>query len=308
MIRWLLVGTGQAGRCHLEAIARTPEAELAGVVTQDPPPPGASPVFHELGEAVSAVAPDAVILATPHDTHRALALQALDLGLPVLCEKPAGTSTEDTRQIAQAAARARLPVGVVLNQRATIHHRWIHRLISRGAFQPRSVRFSGALGQLGGWHADAPRAGGGLLRVIGLHYLDLMRWWLGEPAAVTAVISGEPAEDRADVLLRFAEGAIGSLHLTALRDRAAGPMRCVIEAQAASLVLEGHIITEVKGLPKPPTPEPLDPALPFGPGHQTIVAEASAALSRDGELPISLAQALGTLDLVEQVYECAHRT
>ncbi len=306
MIRWLLVGTGQAGRCHLEAIGRTPEASLAGVVTRDLPPPGVGPVFAALGEAVRAVAPDAVILATPHDTHLALALEALDLGLPVLCEKPVGTRVEDARQILRAATRARLPVGVVLNQRAAIHHRWIHGLIGSGAVQPRSIRFSGAFGRLGGWHADAERAGGGLLRVIGLHYLDLMRWWLGEPQAVAAVTSGGPADDdRADVLLRFAEGAVGSLYLTAVRNRSAGPVRCVIEAPATRVTLAGHLITHGAGLPEPPAAEPWEPALAYGPGHRSVLAEATAALAQGRAFPIPLEDALGSLELLERAYRAA---
>jgi predicted dehydrogenase len=305
VIRWLLVGTGQAGRCHLEAIARTAEANLAGVVTRDLPPPGVGPVFPALGDAVRAVAPDAVILATPHDTHLALALEALDLGLPVLCEKPVGTRVEDARQILQAATRTGLPVGVVLNQRAALQHRWIHGLIGSGAVQPRSIRFSGAFARLGGWHADPERAGGGLLRVIGLHYLDLMRWWLGEPETVAAVTGGGPAENRADVLLRFAAGAIGSLYLSAVRHRSAGPVRCVIEAPAAKLTLAGHLITHAAGLPEPPAAEPWEPALAYGPGHEAIVAEATAALAQGRALPIPLEDALGSLELLERVYRAA---
>jgi len=48
---------------------------------------------------------DAVVIATPPDTHCALALKALDQGKHVLVEKPLATSTRDAESIVELAAR-----------------------------------------------------------------------------------------------------------------------------------------------------------------------------------------------------------
>ena len=48
---------------------------------------------------------DAVVIASPQETHREIALAALELGKPVLCEKPLGASLADSTAMAEAAAK-----------------------------------------------------------------------------------------------------------------------------------------------------------------------------------------------------------
>ena len=305
MIRWLVVGTGMAGRCHLAAVARTPEAQLAGVVTAKQSPQGVGPVFHDLSQAIAATNPDAVILATPHATHVPLALHIIERGIPLLCEKPAGRNAADAQRILNAAAQAGVSVGMVLNQRAACHHRWLHELITSGELRPASIAFRGTLGRLTGWHGDAELAGGGVLRSIGVHYLDLLRWWLGEPDSLLAVTDGADAENVAAVAMTFPDGALGTLHVTAVGDRGTGPMSCVIESATARVILNGHVISQLHGLAEPPPAEPPDSAFMFGPGHLAILADATAALISGAPLPISLAEAWPSLALVDRAYASA---
>lgn len=302
MIRWLVVGAGKAGQCHMAAIANEPLAELAGVVSLEPAPAGCNSVYAELSQAAAKTSPDAVVLATPHDTHLPLALEIFGLGLPLLCEKPVGRNADEARRVLAAAQAAGVAVGVVLNQRAVAHHRWINSLIASAQLKPRCVTFSGTLERLHGWHADAARAGGGVLRVIGLHYLDVMRWWLGEPDTLVAATAGGASEDQVNVTMRFPGGAVGRLDLTAQADRSAGPVTCNIEAADARVVLNGHVVTQAENLPTPPPPEADDPGLLFGPGHQAVISEASAALAAGDELPVTLVEALPSLALVDRVY------
>ena len=49
---------------------------------------------------------EAVIVATPQDTHRAISEAALALGKPVLCEKPIADSLEDARAMVEAADKS----------------------------------------------------------------------------------------------------------------------------------------------------------------------------------------------------------
>jgi len=47
---------------------------------------------------------DAVIIASPQSTHRAIAEMACSLGKPVFCEKPLGRDVADSRPIRQTIA------------------------------------------------------------------------------------------------------------------------------------------------------------------------------------------------------------
>jgi predicted dehydrogenase len=303
--RWLVVGAGGVGRAHAAAIRRVDGAVLSGMVTLEPFDDPGVPVFASLAQALEALRPDAAVIATPHDTHLALGLQVLEAGVAVLFEKPVGLSTGEAQRLVDRAAALGIPAGAVLNQRACRHHAWIAARVRTGELRITSVAFTGALAQLRGWHADPARAGGGLLRTIGVHYVDLLRWWLGEPAAVAALLAGAPAEDRLAVALSFADGAFGSLQLSATAARSLGPVRTIIEGEAARIELAGHAIQRVEGLPPPPALEPPDAALPYGPGHLEVIRAATAALDAKAPFPVPLAELLPTLRLVDRLYVAA---
>ncbi len=307
MIRWLVVGAGGVGRAHVAAIRRVAGATLAGIVTVDPIGDPGVPVFANLTDALAALRPDVAVIATPHDTHLSLGLQAIDAGVPVLFEKPVGRSTDDAERLVERARATGTPAGVVLNQRACRHPAWISARVRAGELRIRSVAFSGALAQLRGWHADPVRAGGGLLRTIGVHFIDLLRWWLGEPRALAAMLCGTPADDRVVVALEFADGVLGSLQLTATAARSLGPVRAIIEADGARLELAGHAIVQAEGLAAPPALELPDAALPFGPGHLEVIRAATVALAAAQPFPVPLDELLPTLRLVDRLQAAAAR-
>lgn len=305
MIRWLVVGAGAVGRAHAAAIARVEGASLAGFVSVDPVADPGVPVFESLPAALEALRPDAAVIATPHDTHRALGAAALAAGVPTLFEKPVGRSTDDARALAALARQRGVSAGAVLNQRACRHHAWIAGLVRDGRLRVNSVSFTGALARLGGWHADPARAGGGLLRTIGIHYVDLLRWWLGEVVAVQALLSGAPAEDRVVAAMRFDSGALGGLQIAATAPRSLGPMRAMIEAEGARLELHGHVLVRAEGVPEPPPAEAPDPGLAYGPGHLAVIRDATAALAAGRGFPVTIDDALPALELVDRLYVTA---
>ena len=94
--RILLAGAGVRGAKWARVIAEVPDATLAGIVdldeararrARDAHAPDA-PVEHDFAHALTRIAADAVVIATPPDSHHSLVRQAFDRGLDVLCEKP----------------------------------------------------------------------------------------------------------------------------------------------------------------------------------------------------------------------------
>lgn len=306
-VRWLVVGAGQAGQCHMAAIAKTPAAVLAGVVDPAAAPGIAGPVFRDLGDGIAKTKPDAVIIAAPNDLHRALARQAIDAGLPVLCEKPVGRTVTDAEDICAYAEARGVPAGVVLNQRTHASSRWVHDQIASGRIAARSVSFAGAVPRLGRWHIETARSGGGALRTIAIHALDLMLWWLGEPTEISAQLGGGVAEDVVSVTGRFKHGRIGVVNISAVADIGAGPVRCVIDDEHTRVVMDGHRVIDHRGLPPPPAAEAHDPALKYGPGHLNLIADATAGFASGRGFLIPLTDALPTLRLIERLYVSSGR-
>lgn len=305
MIRWLVVGAGGAARAQIAALSGLPGASIAGVVAPEGLPTDLAGMglagFEDLESALARAGADAVSIATPHDTHLALGLRVLEAGLPLMVEKPVGLDTGQARTLEAAAQACAGRVGVVLNQRATPAARWIRDLLQTGRLRPQAIAFSGHLARATGWHADPRRSGGGLLRLIGIHYVDLLQWWLGSPQAVSAELEGAPADDRLVVALRYRSGVLASLQLSAVASRSLGPVRCVIEAAEARIELAGHRVQRVEGLAPPPVEAPAAAGETYGPGHRVAFAEATLALARGAPFPVPLAEARATLELVDRL-------
>lgn len=113
-LRFVQVGVGVWGRTWAEALHAAPGCALVAVA--DPAPGAAAwvadafggsvPSFPSLDDALAGIACDAVLVATPPETHRAVAAAALAAGRHVLLEKPLATTMADARAIAAAAAEA----------------------------------------------------------------------------------------------------------------------------------------------------------------------------------------------------------
>ena len=103
-----VVGAGHFGRFHALKVAASPRATLAGVHDRDPA--RAAAVGKEAGAPTLdwpalLGACDAVVIATPAETHFSLASEALQAGLHVLVEKPIAASLAEADALASLAAR-----------------------------------------------------------------------------------------------------------------------------------------------------------------------------------------------------------
>jgi predicted dehydrogenase len=139
-LRLVLAGLGARGRYWRTVIEREPRAIAVGFV--DPSPaaraafadlePGV-PAFADLAEAVAAVGPDALVLATPPDTRDAHLDLACAQRLPLLVEKPLALDLATATRYVEQAERAGVPLMVGLNFRYLDVTRQTVRLLAEGA-------------------------------------------------------------------------------------------------------------------------------------------------------------------------------
>ncbi|MDE3240363.1 MAG: Gfo/Idh/MocA family oxidoreductase [Paracoccaceae bacterium] len=76
---------------------------------------------------------EAVIIASPQDTHRAIAERAIALGKPVFCEKPLADSLDDARAMVAAAEAAGVPNMIGFNYIRTPASQFARKLLAEGA-------------------------------------------------------------------------------------------------------------------------------------------------------------------------------
>ena len=110
-IRWGIVGTGMMGIEHIANLKLTPGAEI--VALADPFGPSLDRAAAAVGAPVArydgaaALARhgglDAVLIASPNFTHRAVLKPLMAAGVHILCEKPLCTTLADARFVADIA-------------------------------------------------------------------------------------------------------------------------------------------------------------------------------------------------------------
>ena len=177
---------------------------------------------------------DALIIATPNETHHEITMAALDRGLPVLCEKPLGMNVAQARQMAEAATDRGVTTMVPFTYRYMPTNQFVKQLIDDGYVgRPYhlSMRYFAGYARDGtyAWRFDEEKAGSGILGDLGSHWLDMARWFLGEVTAVRAhrdfFVDREPrpdgsdyapVEDSAVISARFESGASATLQVSAV--------------------------------------------------------------------------------------------
>lgn len=195
-LRVVLVGAGNIAQKHLRAFRQFPEKlRLVGVC--DVNRAAADAVAKEFALPAGAVFEDdtaaiafagreaqAVDLCTIHDQHHRQTLDALGRGLHVLLEKPMAVSMAQCVEMEAAARQAGRVLMVAHNQRYKANYRALRRIIRAGELgQIRAARAESAMSissPPSHWVYDGKRAGGGVAISLGLHRLDLMRWFCGD--------------------------------------------------------------------------------------------------------------------------------
>ncbi|WP_273847384.1 Gfo/Idh/MocA family oxidoreductase [Rubrobacter calidifluminis] len=147
-VRVGIVGVGAMGTRHADNLhCLVTGAEVTGVTDVDKARATAvaarcgAKVFEDEQALLEGV--DAVVIASPGDTHAELVLECLRRGRPVLCEKPLATSPDDARRIVEAEVElGRRLVQVGFMRRYDRRHLEVKRIASEGSLG-RPLLFKG---------------------------------------------------------------------------------------------------------------------------------------------------------------------
>jgi len=159
---------------------------------------------------------DAVIIATRHDTHAALALKSLEAGKHVFVEKPLCLTLDELDRI-ERAWRARGSVAPLLmvgfNRRFAPHTLRLKSLLE-STRQPATFVMTVNAGAIPPEHwTQDPRLGGGRLVGEACHFVDLLRHLAGSRIVSHAATSlPGNMRDTFTLQLAFENGSIGTIH------------------------------------------------------------------------------------------------
>ncbi|MEM1044590.1 MAG: Gfo/Idh/MocA family oxidoreductase [Pseudomonadota bacterium] len=190
-MRYGIIGSGMMGQEHIRNIALLEDARVVAVADphdgmRDAARALAGPDcagFEDPAPLLDGNLCDALVIATPNDTHFDLLRSALSTDLPILIEKPLCTTLDECRTIEALGASRRAPVWVAMEYR---YMPPVARLINAvragtaGRVRMLSIREHRFpfLAKVGDWNRFADRTGGTLVEKC-CHFFDLMRLILG---------------------------------------------------------------------------------------------------------------------------------
>ncbi|MCE2611995.1 Gfo/Idh/MocA family oxidoreductase [Flavobacteriaceae bacterium D16] len=216
-IRWGIVGLGKIADTFAKDLALVSEADLVAVASRSLEKAQAFKnthnstfAFGSYEELFTCKEVDVVYVATPHSHHAQLAIQAMEHGKHVLCEKPMGVNREETSRMLNVAREKQVF--------------FMEALWSR--FMPAIVRAkelidSGTLGDIRYLHADFafyaldrdqkgrilnPELAGGSLLDIGIYPIFLSYLILGKPDKIqsTSKFHATGAEIETSMIFQYA--------------------------------------------------------------------------------------------------------
>lgn len=193
-MKFAVIGASFARAAYLPALRHVPGAEVVAVASNRLESArsaadafGVPQAYDDWRQMLERHRPDAVLIATPTDTHAEMTLAALELGAHVLCEKPTAMDAGEAKAMldrAEALGRVHM---IDHELRFNPNRMRIAELIAEGALgEIRHVNIANigaswadpASRPMGDWWSLAAQ-GGGRLGANGSHQVDMVRWWLG---------------------------------------------------------------------------------------------------------------------------------
>lgn len=270
---------------------------------------------------------DVVCVCTPSGLHAEQTIAAAEAGKHVLVEKPMALTMEDAQAMIAACEVAGVKLGVVLQRRGETLFSSIRNAIHAGALGKltlglvtvpyhRSQDYYDSAAWRGSWKLD----GGGVLMNQGIHLVDLLVWYMGDPVKVEAYAGtldrNIEVEDTLVATLRFENGAVATISATTTI--APGfPHRVEIYGTDGGIQLEGETLVrwqqresqyrtvapETDALPA--AGSGADPGDISVQGHAAIVEDFISALREDREPLVCGREGLRSLSAVVSIYKAA---
>ena len=260
-----IIGIGNMGSGHARNIfdGKCPELEIVAIADKNPARldwaraqyPETVTYFEDPIAMMDSGLVEAVIVAVPHYDHPTLAIAAIERGIHVMVEKPAGVYVKQVREMNEVAAKhPEVVFGMMFNQRTNHVYRKMHELVHSGKYgRVRRTNWlitnwyrPQAYYDSGDWRATWSGEGGGVLMNQCPHQLDLWQWICGMPVKVqTNMRFGQwhdiEVEDDVTTYVEYADGATG-VFVTTTGD-GCGSNRFEIQMDKAKLVVDNDQLT-----------------------------------------------------------------
>lgn len=188
-LKLVVVGYGGMGSYHVETILpKTEKVEVFGTYDildnrQTAAQEKGLKTYESLAAVLADPEVDAILVATPNDSHKEIAIKAMQAGKHVVCEKPSMMNAGELEEVLAVSKETGQVFMVHQNRRWDPDYLMIRELYKNQAigdlFQIES-RVQGANGIPGDWRTEKQH-GGGMLLDWGVHLFDQLLWMVDSP-------------------------------------------------------------------------------------------------------------------------------
>src|ERR1700686_4605737 len=192
-VRVGFIGVGNRGSSLLRNMLKVPGVKVVAICDIDPatlkaaidapPAAGHSPdAYAEYRKLLDRKDIDAIVIATPVDFHKEMAIASLEVGKNVYCVKPMAVTPEDCRQVTNAAGAAKGIFQAGFQLRHDPNRAASMEFIKKGGIGNvlflQAYRNTGDLPRKTLWYFDRARSGDNIVEQA-CHIIDLMVWAAG---------------------------------------------------------------------------------------------------------------------------------
>jgi predicted dehydrogenase len=324
-VRVGIIGGGSIARAHLDGyLLAGDSARVTAIADIDPKNAarsakraGGAQVFSDYREMIASGLVDAVDICLPHHLHKDAIVAAAAAGKHVLCEKPLCLTVAEADAVSEAVVDSGITLMCAHNQ-----------LFLPAVAKAREMIQGGVLGKIYearttdsffnpldpktiGWRGPRATSGGGELIDTGYHPTYLLLHLVDqEPVEVAAMLSLHrlaflEGEDSAQVLIRFADGAVGTISTSWAADPPTTTEKFSVVGETGTLWSDGRTLrhkprggrTRIVAKYQPPKPH-------------TIALEVVdfIACLREGRRPINTeVEGIQVLKVILAAYASAER-
>lgn len=339
MLTVALIGCGRISFKHVEGFLKNAD-RLVMIAACDPRveraqakadeykkgAPGAQvKVYEDYRAMLAELKPDIVTIATESGYHPRIAIDCLEAGCHVICEKPMALSTADADAMNAAARKAGKKLAVCFQNRFNAP---IQKL--------RAARDAGRFGRIlhgmvqvrwnrnEGYYAEAPWRGtweqdGGTLMNQCTHGIDLLQWMMGEDAVrvqaqTRRFLRPIEAEDFGCAIVEFKSGAVGIVEGTADVYPTNLNETLSVFGERGTAVIGGLAVNKIETWrfsdaqavgdteDRVLNPDEKDPPTVYGFGHAALFKDFVDAVARDREPLVSGEKGKKALEIILAIY------
>jgi len=263
-----LIGLGNIGRTHVGYLKTLANVELVGVcdTVKEKADKYASEAntaaYYSHKELFEKSGLEAVIIAVPHYDHTPIGIEAFELGLHVMCEKPIAVHVNDAKKMIAAYEKAKqknpsLLFGIMFQERTLPFYKKLKDIVDGGELGQLTrvtwINTAWFRSQMyydsGDWRATWAGEGGGILTNQCPHNLDMYQWLFGLPARISAhahigKYHNIEVEDEVTAYFEHEDGMVG--HFIVTTAESPGTNRFEIVGENGKLIYENEKIVFYK--------------------------------------------------------------